>query len=314
MRRSSSAFPRARPSGRTQEVAATRSSIISCTGRDKKNVTPSSPSPAAAAAARPARIPARRFINLAPFDERKGNENSAQADRRPRLRRIPRSSRCSGVRAGSRRNPRPRPVGGLHDGAAEHERHEPRAVRRCARSACSPQRMRIQCWRRFGSASCRTSPASKSISTSSGSPRSASTPTRRELDALDGVGRPIRQRLHRPRAASSASMSRAMHHIARLPPTLASWFVRNNQGAMVPFSSFATTSWTTAPTTLEPLRGLSVLRDSGPGRARRKLRPGDGARSKSWRRKSRASASPGPAHPTRNGSPRARRRCSTPSR
>jgi multidrug efflux pump len=40
------------------------------------------------------------------------------------------------------------------------------------------------------------------------------------------------------------------------PSDIGSWFVRNNQGQMVPFSSFATSGWTTAPTTLDRFEGL----------------------------------------------------------
>ena len=69
-----------------------------------------------------------------PIRRSQGQREQRGSRRRTRLRSIPRSPRCSGVRAGSRRNPRPRPVRRLHDGAAEFERDEPRAVRRCARS------------------------------------------------------------------------------------------------------------------------------------------------------------------------------------
>ena len=40
------------------------------------------------------------------------------------------------------------------------------------------------------------------------------------------------------------------------PSDIGSWFVRNNQSQMVPFSSFATSGWTTAPTTLDRFEGL----------------------------------------------------------
>jgi multidrug efflux pump len=39
------------------------------------------------------------------------------------------------------------------------------------------------------------------------------------------------------------------------PSDIGNWFVRNNQGQMVPFSSFATTAWQTAPTTLDRFEG-----------------------------------------------------------
>src|SRR5205085_3534021 len=40
------------------------------------------------------------------------------------------------------------------------------------------------------------------------------------------------------------------------PNDLDSWFVRNNQGQMVPFSSFAASGWTTAPVTLARFQGF----------------------------------------------------------
>ena len=47
------------------------------------------------------------------------------------------------------------------------------------------------------------------------------------------------------------------------PANIGSWYVRNNQGAMVPFSSFSTSTWTTAPTTLDRFEGLSSYEISG---------------------------------------------------
>lgn len=47
------------------------------------------------------------------------------------------------------------------------------------------------------------------------------------------------------------------------PASIGSWFVRNNQGQMVPFSSFSTSSWTTAPTSLDRFEGLASYEISG---------------------------------------------------
>jgi multidrug efflux pump len=41
------------------------------------------------------------------------------------------------------------------------------------------------------------------------------------------------------------------------------WSVRNNQGQMVPFTSFATTNWTVAPTTLDRFGGYPAFELSG---------------------------------------------------
>jgi len=47
------------------------------------------------------------------------------------------------------------------------------------------------------------------------------------------------------------------------PTDVGAWFVRNNQGQMVPFSSFSTTGWTTAPTSLARFEGLPSFEFSG---------------------------------------------------
>jgi multidrug efflux pump len=47
------------------------------------------------------------------------------------------------------------------------------------------------------------------------------------------------------------------------PSDLGSWFVRNNQGQMVPFTSFATTGWTVAPVTLDRFEGYPAFEIDG---------------------------------------------------
>ena len=47
------------------------------------------------------------------------------------------------------------------------------------------------------------------------------------------------------------------------PWDIGSWYVRNNQGSMVPFSSFATTGWTVAPVTLDRFEGYPAYELSG---------------------------------------------------
>ena len=47
------------------------------------------------------------------------------------------------------------------------------------------------------------------------------------------------------------------------PSDIGNWFVRNNQGQMVPFSSFTTTGWQTAPVTLDRFEGLSSYEFNG---------------------------------------------------
>jgi multidrug efflux pump len=47
------------------------------------------------------------------------------------------------------------------------------------------------------------------------------------------------------------------------PADIGDWFVRNNQGQMVPFSSFASTSWRTAPVTLDRFQGFAAYEIQG---------------------------------------------------
>jgi len=47
------------------------------------------------------------------------------------------------------------------------------------------------------------------------------------------------------------------------PSDLGGWFVRNNQGQMVPFSSFATTGWTVAPVTVDRFEGYESFEIDG---------------------------------------------------
>jgi multidrug efflux pump len=49
------------------------------------------------------------------------------------------------------------------------------------------------------------------------------------------------------------------------PSDIDSWFVRNSQGGMVPFSSFAQTAWTTTPTSLSRFNGYSSFEFQGQG-------------------------------------------------
>jgi multidrug efflux pump len=47
------------------------------------------------------------------------------------------------------------------------------------------------------------------------------------------------------------------------PSDIGSWFVRNSQGQMVPFSSFATTNWTVAPVSVDRFEGYSSFELDG---------------------------------------------------
>jgi multidrug efflux pump len=47
------------------------------------------------------------------------------------------------------------------------------------------------------------------------------------------------------------------------PSDIGGWYVRNNQGGMVPYSSFATTGWTIAPVTLDRFEGYPAFEIDG---------------------------------------------------
>ncbi len=47
------------------------------------------------------------------------------------------------------------------------------------------------------------------------------------------------------------------------PSDIGAWYVRNNQGGMVPFSSFSTSQWTTAPVTLDRFEGYPAYEFDG---------------------------------------------------
>ncbi len=98
------------------------------------------------------------------------------------------------------------------------------------------------------------------------------------------------------------------------PSDIGNWYVRNNQGQMVPFSSFATTGWTVAPVTLDRFEGYPSFEIDGQPAPGKSSGQAMDEISKSSRRKFRVSASPGRARLIRSGSPPGRRRFSTPSR
>ena len=135
---------------------------------------------------------------------------------------------------------------------------------------------------------------------------------RHQQHALHRLGRHLRQRLHRPRpgqAGLSAGRCAAPHAAGGPRPA---GTCATAQGEMVPFSAFATAHWTYGSPRLERYNGMPSVQISGSGRARavdRRRDGGDrGARSPSCRP---ASATSGPACPTRNAQPARRRRRST---
>ena len=97
-----------------------------------------------------------------------------------------------------------------------------------------------------------------------------------------------------------------------VPEDLDKWYVRNAQGDMVPFSMFAQGSWTFGSPRLERFNGAPAVQIQGqaaPGSS-----SGEAMAAMETARRAaavRASASRGPACPTRSGCRARRRRCST---
>ena len=207
------------------------------------------------------------FINLADYDQRPGKQNSADAIVARASAAFRGSARCSGLRARSRRNSRAWPIDRLHDGDPEHRRHERTGFRRGPRQAARSGDGRSQA--DFGSPqriARRRQPQGEHRSAAASGARSQC--GRRQQHNLGRLGWTLRQRLHRPRHGSSASMCRGTRLIAPNRATSANGMSATTRAAMVPFSSFAQTSWTTTPTSLSRFLGYPFLRALGSGRGR----------------------------------------------
>ena len=100
-----------------------------------------------------------------------------------------------------------------------------------------------------------------------------------------------------------------------LPEDINRWYVRNNQGEMVPFSAFSTAHWQYGSPRLERYNGIpsvEIMGQAAPGISTGEAMNVDG---EAWSPSCRpASATSGPASPTRRRRPAPRPRPSTPSR
>ena len=76
-------------------------------------------------------------------------------------------------------------------------------------------------------------------------------------------GRYVNDFIDRGRVKRVYVQSEAAYRAA--PADIDQWFVRNNQGEMVPFSSFAQTAWMTAPTSLSRFQGYPAYEIQGQG-------------------------------------------------
>ena len=260
-----------------------------------------------------ARTPGIGFVRLRTWDERKRDAAARRRGGRARQKAF------AGDQGGHRL--RLRAAGGHR--ARQRHRLRPPARRTAAASATT------RSWRRATSCSAwpaRTRASPRCAPTAWRTRRSStSTSTRRrparwalarrhQRDAGRGLGRRLRQRLHRPRARQARLHAgrRAVPHAAGGPRPL----VRAQRaGEMVPFSAFATGRWTFGLAEAGALQRRPVRRDPGRARARPQLGRGDGGDGADRRAAARpASASSGPASPTRSGSRAPTRRRSTPSR
>ncbi len=100
-----------------------------------------------------------------------------------------------------------------------------------------------------------------------------------------------------------------------LPQDLDRWYVRNGAGTMIPFSAFASAHWTYGSPearALQRRRLAGVPGRPGAGQEQRRCHEGDGGGSRPSC--PRASATTGPAFPTRSGCPARRPRRCMPSR
>ena len=184
-------------------------------------------------------------------------------DRPAGVRCVSRPPRRAGVRAGSRSDPRPRPVERLYNGDPEHRKHDSGSIRRCSRQAPG----------------CRFHRSVACIGATDELPDVASLKVdinQQRLAALglsagdvNGTistawgGRYVNDFIDRGRVKRVYVQGDAPYRAA--PTDIGQWFVRNVQGEMVPFSSFSQTEWMTTPTSLSRFNGYPSFEFSGQG-------------------------------------------------
>ena len=170
-------------------------------------------------------------------------------------------------------DPRPRPVRRLHHGAAEHQRDEPRGVRRRARPAA--RRRKRRSGPRAGPpqrAARRRQPQGQFRPAASR--RARPLLERRQLDAVDRLGRPLRQRLHRSRAGEAglcAGRRPLSRGSVRHRPVVRPQQPGRNGALLVLRQHWLADDADDA----RPLPRISLVRGAGPGGAGKELGPGD---------------------------------------
>ena len=222
-------LPAGATSGRTQEVERQAEQYF-LHGPEKKNIHTFFAVTGGGGGGASGQNTGQAFMNLAPFGERKGANNSAEAivDRASGAFRGLRDAQVFALVPGA--------IRGLGQSAGftmelqNSERHEPRAIRGCARPPARRRSVGSDSSRRCGSASCPTSPASRSISTSRGSRALGLTTTdvNSTLSTAWG-GRYVNDFIDRGRVKRVYVQGDAPYRAA--PADIGDWFVRNNQGA-----------------------------------------------------------------------------------
>jgi hypothetical protein len=220
-----------------------------------------------------ARMPARGFLALKPWDERKGAEHRRQAIAAGRRAISRHGCAMSILRAQSAAGARVRQVDRLHARAAQYRRHQPRNFkpRAPAARACRADPR----WHRCASTTCPTRRRSMSTSIPDKVGRARHQPDRRQQHALDRMGRQLHQRLRRSRArearlcAGRCAVSRGPRISGMVRPQFG--------GTMAPYSAFcARSNWTKAPNVALTASTATLGRIAGQARAGRQLGRRDG--------------------------------------
>ena len=203
----------------------------------------------------------RMFMNLAPFDERKGLKNSAQAI----------TQRASGAFRGLRDAQVfalvPGAIRGLGQSAGftmelqnssgmSREDFAAARDRLLAAAASDPLLSQVRLTELPDVASLKVNIDEQRATALGVSPADVNS----TLSTAWG-GRYVNDFIDRGRVKRVFVQADAPFRAA--PSNIGSWYVRNNQGQMVPFSSFVTSGWTTAPTSLDRFEGLSAFELQG---------------------------------------------------
>ena len=201
------------------------------------------------------------YINLAPFDQRKGSQNSAQAivDRATKsfhglrdaqvFALVPAAIRGLGQSAGFTMELQNTSGMSEQDFAAARDKL-------LAAANADPALAQVRLAELPDVASLKVNMDEERLAALGLNPADVNT----TLSTAWG-GRYVNDFIDRGRVKRVYVQGQAQYRAA--PSDIGQWFVRSNQGAMVPFSSFATTGWTTVPTTLDRFEGYPAYEIDG---------------------------------------------------